>query len=423
MTKQVRHVLLVLVVCVGVLLSAPTLLAQPDPLDAVNCALTPDQIMGQAYSHTAGAAGEIDQNGMTPDGEDILGASLDASVDWIMETLPYSAMGREQVAILIIDDFSSEGDRTTPPSHGWLVFQLLEQLHELLPRDIVENIHLQPVNIAGEYGYRSDLIVPEVQSTLAELSAQGITRFVLNMSFVFIPCRDQAVGFDIREFVAARQDNPTRSLVEQVGGDAQYVRSILRDPRVLYIDQAALTTIDQEASRDNPSLRGASGANPAIQIRPTPSAAVPQFRAQDLRVLQLFSNTRMQNDPLRDLIRQARGMTIIPVASSGNFKQRQPFYPARWPEVLSVSANEGDNLRFWLQSNNGEVSAPGAWFPFEDDQFRAGTSFSAPVVSMLIAMDQTQAQPRCPIRNGRLALIGGNYDNTPLETVAATVCR
>lgn len=422
MTKQVRHVLLVLVVCVGVLLSAPTLLAQPDPLDAVNCALTPDQIMGQAYSHTAGAAGEIDQNGMTPDGEDILGASLDASVDWIMETLPYSAMGREQVAILIIDDFSSEGDRTTPPSHGWLVFQLLEQLHELLPQDVVENIHLQQVNIAGNSGYRSDLIVPEVQSAIADLRAEGINRFVLNMSFVFIPCRDQGLGFDIREFVAARENNPTRSLVEQVGGDVQYVRSVLRDPRVLYIDPSALATSDREASRDNPSLRGAS-TNPAIQIRPTPSAAVPQFRAQDLRVLQLFSNTRMQNDPLRDLIRQARGMTIIPVASSGNFKQRQPFYPARWPEVLSVSANEGDNLRFWLQSNNGEISAPGAWFPFVDRQFRAGTSFSAPVVSMLIAMDLTQSQPSCPIRNGRSALIGGNYDNTPLETVAATVCR
>ncbi|MCA9904785.1 MAG: hypothetical protein KC547_13105, partial [Anaerolineae bacterium] len=123
MTKQVKHALLVLVVCVGVFLSAPTLLAQPDPLDAVNCALTPDQILGQAYSHTAGAAGEIDQNGMTPDGEDILRVGLNASVDWIMETLPYSTTGSEQVAILIIDDFSAEGDRTTPPSHGWLVFQ------------------------------------------------------------------------------------------------------------------------------------------------------------------------------------------------------------------------------------------------------------------------------------------------------------
>ncbi|MCL4251437.1 MAG: hypothetical protein KJ065_25015, partial [Anaerolineae bacterium] len=92
-------------------------------------------------------------------------------------------------------------------------------------------------------------------------------------------------------------------------------------------------------------------------------------------------------------------------------------------EVLSVSANEGDNLRFWLQSNNGEISAPGAWFPFVDRQFRAGTSFSAPVVSMLIAMDLTQSQPSCPIRNGRSALIGGNYDNTPLEAVAARVCR
>lgn len=423
MNITAKRTLVGLAIILGLLLSAPGLFAQRDPLDQANCALTPDQILGQAYSRTAGAAGEIGEGGLTPGGEDIIASGLSASAEWIMQTLPYSSTGTERVAILIVDDFSSEGDAETPPSHGWLVHEVLESLHTLLPPAIVENIQLWQVNIAGENGYRSDLIVPQVQAALTELRGLGITRVVLNLSFVFIPCRDQALGFDIQQFVAARVDNPGRSLVEQLGGDVQYVRSILRDSRVLYIDPTALATADQEAPRDNPSLRGNQGGNQGGQVRPTPAGARPEHRPQDLRVLQLFGNTRLQNDPLRDVIRQTRGMTIVAIASSGNFKQRQPFYPARWPEVLSVSANEGENLRFWIQSNNGDVSAPGAWFPFADDEFRAGTSFAAPVVSMLVAMDMTQSQPQCRIRNGRLALGSGNYGNQPVEAAAAQLCR
>ncbi len=419
MNTTAKRILVGLAVILGLLLSAPGLFAQRDPLDQANCALTPDQILGQAYSRTAGAAGEVGEGGLTPDGEDIMVSGLSASAEWIMRTLPYSSTGSERVAILIVDDFSSQGDAETPLSHGWLVHEVLESLHTLLPPAMVENIQLRQVNIAGENGYRSDLIVPQVQAALAELRGLGITRVILNLSFVFIPCRDQALGFDIQQFVAARVDNPERSLVEQLGGDVQYVRSILRDSRVLYIDPSALATTDEEAPRDNPSLRG----NQAGQVRPTPSGSRPEHRAQDLRVLQLLGNTRLQNDPLRDVIRQTRGMTIVAIASSGNFKQRVPFYPARWPEVLSVSANEGDNLRFWIQSNNGDVSAPGAWFPFADDVFRAGTSFAAPVVSMLVAMDMTQSQPQCRIRNGRLALGSGNYGNQPVEAAAAQMCR
>jgi hypothetical protein len=29
---------------------------------------------------------------------------------------------------------------------------------------------------------------------------------------------------------------------------------------------------------------------------------------------------------------------------------------ARWPEVISIGANEGNDRRFWLPSNNGKIS-------------------------------------------------------------------
>ena len=167
-----------------------------------------------------------------------------------------------------------------------------------------------------------------------------------------------------------------------------------------------------------------SAQTESAEIPPTPAGDAPELRGQDLRVLRLFNNPRLQADPLRDFLRDSRrnDLIIIPVASAGNFKQRQPFYPARWPEVISVSANEGDNLRFWLHSNNGDVSAPGAWFRFEDGQYHAGTSFAAPVVSMVIALDLTQLEPICGIRGNRPVLAHGSYDNQLLGEAVGQYC-
>jgi hypothetical protein len=382
-----------------------------------NCALTPDQILGQAFSSTAGAAGETSVNGQTPQGEDIEAEGLSAQADWIMGNLPFATGGAEQVAILVIDDFSADGTGAAPISHGYLVMQVLEQLQAQLPAEIVNTITLAPVNIANENGYQSSLIQPAVARAMDGLAGQGISRFVLNMSFVFVPCVDVDLGFDYSNFRSARQNNPNRSLVEELGGDANYVRSVLADSRISVVEETSLELTDSN------NLRGQERANAVRQIPPTPAQAAPNARSQDLRVLRLFNNNRLQSDPLRDFLRQTvRGRIVIPVASSGNFKQRQPFFPARWPEVISVSANEGDDLRFWLQSNNGAVSVPGAWFQFEDGQYRAGTSFVAPVVSMLVAMDLTQSQPRCPVRGQASVLARGNYQNTLLSEVVDQFC-
>jgi hypothetical protein len=393
--------------------------AQGRNSQANNCAATPDQILGQAYSRTAGAAGETDEAGLTPEGEDIAAGGLAADARWIVENLQFGVPGSESVAILVVDDFSSNGTGETPASHGWLVFDLLERLHAVLPQETADLITLQQVDIAGEQGYQSDLILPAIQSAIAELSAQGINRFVLNMSFVFIPCRDAELGFNFTDFLTARQNNPARSLVEQLGGDPQYVRSLLNDARVGYIDETGLGSTDQATPRGSQALARAGGAR---QIPPTPSGATPQFRSQDLQVLRLFNRATLQADPLRDYLRQSSNL-IISVASAGNFKQRQPFYPARWPEVISVSANEGNDLRLWLHSNNGDVSVPGAWFLFEDDAYRAGTSFAAPVVSLLISVDLTQTNPTCAIRGNRPVLSHGAYDNELILDAVSQFCR
>src|SRR6185503_12247228 len=100
-----------------------------------------------------------------------------------------------------------------------------------------------------EQGYRSDLILPALQTTIQNLTGQGIKRFVLNMSFVFIPCTDKDLGFNISDFLKARASNSSRSLIEQLGDDPQYVRSILKDSRIGYIDDTGFAPLDLTAPR------------------------------------------------------------------------------------------------------------------------------------------------------------------------------
>src|SRR5688572_18319811 len=217
--KDVFHLVCLLCAC---LISLTSVYAQGRQSADANCALTPDLILGQAFSGTAGAEGETSEDGLTPEGESIEQDGLVADAEWLMANLLYTASGPEQVAILVIDDFSSDGSGDTTVSHGWLVWQVFEQLYAQLPQEVTDLITLQQVNIADEVGYRSDLILPEISSALEDLKGRGIERFVLNMSFVFVPCVDEDLDFDFADFKAARQPDSAHSLVEHVGGDVEY---------------------------------------------------------------------------------------------------------------------------------------------------------------------------------------------------------
>lgn len=388
-----------------------------------NCPVTSDQILGQAFGSTAGAEGETGADGLTPEGEDIEENSLAMNAAWIMETLPYSEVGPERVAILVLDDFSSEAD-DEDLSHGWLVYEVFAALIEHLPDDASESITLVPVNIADQTGFSADLIVPRLQERLAELADDGFERFVLNMSFVFIPCEDRSLGFDFNEFRESRSQRPDRSLIEEVGGNRDYVLSILNDSRVAHIESNRLNTnVEARLAPQAAARAQVDRPTPPQPTRPEPPGRgeVPGFRARELAVLRLFDNRQMERDPLRDFLANPPHL-IMPVAASGNFKQTLPFYPARWPEVISVSADEGDDLRFWLNSNNGEVTVPGAWHLFSDDIYRAGTSFAAPVLSTLIALDLTQPTPLCGKDGARPELAHQTFENVLLQQAVADFC-
>jgi len=463
-----------------ILVVIPTATAQDDIAaqvvraapDNANCAATPDQILGQAFRSTAGASGETGESGLTPEGEDIAANGLGAAPDWIIQNLQYSPAGAHNVALLVVDDFSLDGSAGNGVSHGYLVYEVLAQMVRLLPPDTAAHIALEQINIADENGYRSDLILAAVQESVDRLSAQGFERFVLNMSFVFIPCHDEEEGFDYADFLDQRAVDPSYSIVEQLGADPAYVEALLVDPSVSFITADALVvdTVMAEAVRSDAVIsEQAIIAQPEFQIESEQSNRLqldapllaeaqvetreidiaqinvaqdavqsaiadiaseqlqvqllegPVFVDEQLQIIDLLQDEQLAFDPLQTYLQANQGR-IFAVASAGNFKGIEPLYPARWQEVLAVSANEGNNMRRWMHSNNGAVSVPGAWFLFGDNVYRAGTSFAAPVVSMMLTIDLTQDAPVCGAAGITPELAQGAYDNQPLLDAVSQDC-
>lgn len=363
----------------------------------VNCAVLPEQILGQANISYTGAA-NISYTGAL--GEEIVNNSWDIEDTIILTDLQYATAGSDPVAIIVIDDFSTIDPREdaeddvewADASHGWLVMDVIERVLDTLPATASDLITVETLHLGGDNAYRSDFIADSLDTMLADLNASGIDKFVVNMSFVFVACEEG--GFNHAEWLNRRADNPNRTLIEELGGDQEYVRNILSDARVERIDENGF---------DIDNSRGGQGG-PPVHI------------AQNLQFLRLFEVSRMNSDPLRTFFMDNHPYTVFPVASSGNFKWKRPFYPAQWPEVLSVSATLGDSPDLWSLSNNAEISSPGAYFLFSDDIYRAGTSFAAPIVSVMIAVDLTQDNPTCSLANNGRPELGSNgrWNDVPL---------
>lgn len=107
---------------------------------------------------------------------------------------------------------------------------------------------------------------------------------------------------------------------------------------------------------------------------------------------------------VHDAVRYAWGRGVVLVGAAGNNAVEGPFYPASYPEVISVSASQVDD-EFSSWSNYGadvDVSAPGASIlttncavckPVEQDlsgdhrfTYISGTSFAAPNVAGVVAL-------------------------------------
>ncbi len=370
-----------------------------------NCAVLPNQILGQANISYAGAA-NISYAGAL--GEEVKSNNWDIESTTILNDLQYAEVGTDPVAIIILDDFTTEDPRTNADddivwanaAHGWLVVEVIERIIATLPTNVASLITVETVDLGGENEFRSELIAIELEQRLSELNRAGINKFVINMSFVFIAC--ETPSFNHAQWLQRRQQNPNLSLIAETGGDEAYVESVLSDARVTRIDERGF---------DIDNSRGGQGGP-------------PERVAEKLLFLNLFEVSQLNNDPLRSFFKDNHPYTLIPIASAGNFKWKRPFFPAQWSEVLSVSATLGDTPDLWGLSNNGEVSAPGAYFLFDDDVYRAGTSFAAPVVSVMVAVDLTSADPTCSLANNGRPELGshGRWNDIPLLEAVADRC-
>jgi len=100
---------------------------------------------------------------------------------------------------------------------------------------------------------------------------------------------------------------------------------------------------------------------------------------------------------------------IIHVGASGNYGNDYALLPAAMPSVVSVGSQDilvgGLSETRSGYSNAAGVLAPGGLFLLSDGDnttVYAGTSFAAPVVSLLLALDQMKSSPRWP---------GGGFDS------------
>lgn len=321
-----------------------------------NCAIT---LEGQDFI-TSGAEGAF----VSELPELSIPIEADAVRDLINESMPESvSLGVEPVAILIVDDFggndpSEEGafdsmdlSSETEFPHGALVKQHTQRLLEAFNKNRVvpaNNITVHEVDI-GDFATNS--IVGGIRDTITRLAGPGseIKRFVVNMSFTLLPCLT-VKGYLTWELEYEGEDEGFRTYFADVTGD-----NTVQGWHNFMAEQLAQVAGDE-----------------------------PMMGCLDRNRSTCTENIEF----------------IVFVAAAGNFGDKFSYllFPGAWPEVVSVSGQVFDGSTPWLRwpfSNNGEVIAPAAWYGYsspsttpdvEPAAFYAGTSFAAPVASIVAAL-------------------------------------
>lgn len=186
---------------------------------------------------------------------------------------------------------------------------------------------------------------------VAGFHTEPVTRFVINMSFVLLPC---AVTDDLA--------------ASGLGSFEEYVAAVAQ----------------------------VNGADPLLASEVLTAAPAEDPFAEFFSCP--FGNPA---DPGGACYNEGGGDRVemlVPVASSGNFGLDFPLFPAAYPEVIAVGSFDVEGGTAYAQSpaaysNRANVLAPGGLFFLTSSNSAtrtvgyAGTSFAAPYVSVLMAHD------------------------------------
>lgn len=181
---------------------------------------------------------------------------------------------------------------------------------------------------------------------------------------------------------------------------------------------AVATVLADAAGRQGLVLLAADVSEPG-PLPGASAAAIAQaldwaagFRAPVVNI----SLTGPPNAPLAAVVRRISARGVVIVAAAGNDGPRaSPPYPAALPEVVGVTAVDGD-LRIWRRATQGphvDFAAPGVKVPAAGGEW-TGTSLAAPVVAGLLLRRGVGPEALAPLARdlgapGRDPVFGHGY--------------
>ncbi len=407
--------------------------------EGANCVVSPD---GSGFASMGG--GFASMGGSVYfflDEEQFHGDYVYATVADSIDMLKTSRVGfdnglTDEVAILVIDHF----DDMVVPTH---------LLTDTIDYNGVD-IHLVQVNIDA---FDTAVVTQRTSDAIANLQSLGVERFVLNMSWIIVPCTPAHLE-DVAEYIV---NFCTTEIAEDLGdfGARMAQHTDLEESMYDFCEdkhtiKRAIENITRKEyfyalNGDLPSWFDILENDPFYQ-----------FIACYLQEAEPGFQPGQENDFLGDMLGGIDfapelncdpdtvidpTLKLIPVAAAGNSALSSthgavtfPFFPAILDGILSVSAADGSNLAHY--SNHGEVRIEdSSTLKYEGDVLE-GTSFSAPRISALNAVFLAQGFDHTMCQNlGGIPFAniypplgymseqgGGGFENLPIPTAVDNYC-
>lgn len=232
--------------------------------------------------------------------------------------------------------------------------------------------HYLMVQVVDVAGYDTQVMADRIRAALSFIGGNGgigIKQVVVNMSFAIVPC---AVASDVGATVGTGGIETFESYLGALAAANNIGTEYLDELGRLVSTPVALTSDPLFAYLTCPLPTG-SGATARCDGTGSGKYAKPTVSS------------------------------IMHVAASGNFGNEYALYPAAWPTVVSVGSLDVNGAGYEAGrsafSNAATVLAPGNSFLLNarsgNTVAYAGTSFSAPVVSVFSALDQMLRTTQC----------------------------